>query len=435
MPAETWSTSSRGMHRYPAMASMVQNTEWHSPTVRIGLASLTAPAAPAAPVVAASPAVGRELFEMLLCKSCHGVPGQPAPSDAIALNRVGEKFIGPDALTEFLQIPERNAPWSRMPNFQLNREEASQLAAFLLTQFPAGTPTNPAPDEPSLQRGEQLARDRGCFQCHPNPQSPGRSESQHTAPAFRKLAGTEKRSGCLSSSQPENGSPRFHLSPEEVTALRLFLNVGEESLGRHVASDFTERWSQELRCQACHEAGTGLPPLARSGEKLRPEWMTRLLSGAVGYKPRPWLTSRMPAFPAYASGLAAGFAALDGLPPHSAAEAPLDPVAAEVGRKLVSASTGFACVTCHAIGPFATSTVFEAPGVNLAHASERLHRDYFIRWVRNPQSFDPTTKMPLYFDEEGNSALADYFGGNGPNTLHALWEYLRTAPNIHPPAP
>jgi len=399
------------------------------------LSSLIAPASSAAPAAAANTAVGRELYEMLLCRSCHGIPGQAVPPDAISLNRIGEKFIGPLALTEFLESPERNAPWSRMPNFQLSRDEAAHLAAFLLAQFPAGPQSVSPPDETSLRLGERLANDRGCFQCHLNPQASSRSEALGSVPSLRKLTESEALSGCLSSSNSDNRSPRFHLAPEEVLALRQFLNAGADSLGRAVDSDFAERWRRELRCHACHDTVAELPRLARIGEKLRPEWLKRLFSGKLSDKPRSWLASRMPAFPAYASSLAAGLAAIDGLPAHSPPEPPPDSAAADVGRKLVSASSGFACVTCHAIGPFRTSTVFEAPGVNLAQATDRLHRDYFTRWVRNPQSFDPTTKMPLYFDEEGNSALSDYFGGDGPKTLHALWEYLRTAPNILPPAP
>jgi hypothetical protein len=79
--------------------------------------------------------------------------------------------------------------------------------------------------------------------------------------------------------------------------------------------------------------------------------------------------------------------------------------------------------------------VFEAPGINFSHVAERLLPDYFTRWVRNPQSIEPDTKMPLYFDEDGNSALADVYGGDGPKTLRALWEYLRAGRAIEPPAP
>ena len=42
------------------------------------------------------------------------------------------------------------------------------------------------------------------------------------------------------------------------------------------------------------------PPLTWAGEKLKPEWTAAFLAGQVKYKPRPWLRSRMPAFPARA---------------------------------------------------------------------------------------------------------------------------------------
>lgn len=171
-----------------------------------------------------------------------------------------------------------------------------------------------------------------------------------------------------------------------------------------------------------------------AGEKLRPDWTVRLLSGGIEDKPRPWLQTRMPAFPAYAAGISEGLAAIAGFSTTLPVDEPVDEAIAAQGRTLVSAG-GFSCVSCHAIGPLGASAVFEAPGVNFVFVGERLRRGYFDRWVRNPQAIDPTTKMPLYFDEDGNSALADFFGGDGPQTLRALWHYMRQGRRIVPPGP
>ena len=58
----------------------------------------------------------------------------------------------------------------------------------------------------------------------------------------------------------------------------------------------------------------GRPLLTFAGEKLYAGWMQRLLDGTLPYKPRPELQGRMPAFAAYAAGLAAGLAQQHGYP-------------------------------------------------------------------------------------------------------------------------
>jgi mono/diheme cytochrome c family protein len=112
---------------------------------------------------------------------------------------------------------------------------------------------------------------------------------------------------------------------------------------------------------------------------------------------------------------------------------PPDAALADTGRKLVGANGGFACVSCHGVGEFGATQVFEAPGINLAKSFARLQPDFFRRWLRNPPALDPNSKMPAYFDEEGRSALADVLDGDGPKTIRAVWEYLRLGDKMPPP--
>jgi len=408
--------------------------------VAIWLGSLTAPRSQLKQNFQPVPAIGRSLVETLLCRSCHTLHEDPDAPEKIALRLAGEKFATPGNLAEYLKSPERHFAWSRMPNFQLSEDDAAHIASFVM-HGEIAPPQGPSiPDPNIVRRGKEIAGERGCFQCHDDPEPTSTRSTAPAAPPVSALARNGGTTGCLAEAHgsPDAASqrvPRYRFSSVQRADLAAFLRSGNASLGRHEATDFARRWTRELRCLDCHEKLEGLPRLEQAGEKFRPEWLAQLLGGHVGYKPRPWLASRMPAFPTFAKGLAEGFAAIEGLPARSPEMPPPDPAAAAVGRKLVSASAGFSCVTCHAIGAFTGSSIFEAPGVNLAHAVDRLRPDYFFRWVRNPQTFDPATKMPLYFDEEGNSALADYFGGDGPKTLHALWEYLRPGLQITPPEP
>jgi mono/diheme cytochrome c family protein len=404
------------------------------------LGSLTSPDVPQPSTTPPVPTIGGALVESLLCRSCHTFHDEPETREKASLRSVPEKFITTGSLAAYLQAPERHYAWTRMPNFQLSAEEAAHIAAFALRTNSLENHGPPATSPERIGRGRELAHSRGCFQCHANPEQTPRTPDPSAAPGVRALAQQDSVSGCLAEPRSESGNsttgiPQYSFTPNQRADLAAFLRLGNASLGRHESADFAARWTRALRCGECHSTVEGLPRLEGSGDKLRPEWISRLLSGQVPYKPRPWLASRMPAFPTFANRLAEGFAAMEGLPAQSEPLPPPNPEAAAIGRKLVSASAGFACVTCHAIGAFAGSAIFEAPGVNLAHTVDRLRPDFFIRWVRNPQSFDPATKMPLYFDEDGNSALADYFGGDGPKTLNALWEYLRPGLQTQPPEP
>jgi len=90
-------------------------------------------------------------------------------------------------------------------------------------------------------------------------------------------------------------------------------------------------------------------------------------------------------------------------------------------------------VACHGVGTMLAMEVFESEGVNLALSADRLLPAYYRRWFRNPLAIDPQTKMPMYFDEEGNSPLTDMLGGNGDAQIDAVWHYLRLRDKIQPP--
>lgn len=399
------------------------------------------PRIPRTPAPAAGSApVGKALAESLRCQSCHNLPGGTSDPTRIDLTGIQAKFRGsPAALRDYLVRPSSIHPWGRMPDFGLSTEEAAHLSAWLVSADPnpPGSEAEPDPGtEATRAEGLALAESRGCFACHEAPGIP-----IHPPPALplRALRATDWNRGCAGPAPSEKEDPScrpwYPLTQEERTDLQAFGKTDGTSLSRHVPAEFSERWTVALRCADCHRPDSGLPGLAGAGAKLKPEWLTRLLRGDLPSKTRPWLPARMPAFPWYAERLAAGLAAQHGLPPSTPPESPLDPALAADGRRLVSASGGFACVSCHAVGPSGATAVFEAPGINFTRVAERLHPDYFRRWLLNPQIVDPGTKMPRYFDEEGNSALADYAEGDGPKTLNALWSYLRLGDRMEPPAP
>jgi mono/diheme cytochrome c family protein len=233
----------------------------------------------------------------------------------------------------------------------------------------------------------------------------------------------------------------YKLNAEARVALDRFTLAGFDSLQRHVPSEFALRQVRLLNCTACHGQLELVPPLEILGGKLKPEWNAKFLAGDIPHKIRydnhpkgeAWVEARMPAFKSHARDLASGLAALHGIPPVSPAEPPVDSTLSEAGRKLVGKDGGFSCVACHGVGTMLAMEVFESEGVNLALSADRLLPAYYRRWFRNPLAIDPQTKMPMYFDEEGNSPLTDMLGGNGDAQIDAVWHYLRLRDKIQPP--
>ena len=140
----------------------------------------------------------------------------------------------------------------------------------------------------------------------------------------------------------------------------------------------------------------------------------------------------MPSFSARADGLAKGLALLNGHPPMTPPDIPVDEEKARLGRKLVSANGGFFCFSCHGIGELEPAQVFDAQGINLARVGERLLPEYFRRWMRNPLRVDPQTKMPAYF-HQGQSALFEVLDGDAELQIEALYHYILQGSEMIPP--
>ena len=168
----------------------------------------------------------------------------------------------------------------------------------------------------------------------------------------------------------------------------------------------------------------GRPPLDWAGEKLRPEWMGRMLAGKLAYKPRPGLKARMPGFPAYAEGLAKGLAAEHGFGPQSEALAPADGDLARLGRDLAGAESGFNCVSCHSMGSQKALAGEDTETINFALVPERLRRSYYERFLTDPPRLLPGTKMPQFINPDRTTALKDILDGDADRQFDALWNYF-----------
>jgi mono/diheme cytochrome c family protein len=412
----------------PAVFHGAEGAE-QSKAVAAFLSSLKAGATPSA--TAGNAAEGKALYEKLHCAACHNPP-DATEQDA---KKIGQKQVvakfAPGALPAFLQKPSEHYAWIRMPNFRLTAEEAGNLAAYLEANADKAAAGTAPTDETLISRGRVLVQNSGCLNCHALD-----LQNQFAARPLSSLATDHWNAGCVAEAPAEaSKSPRYAFTAEDRQALRAFAASDRRSLTRQTSVDFLARQTERLNCRECHGKVEGFPAFELLPGKLKPEWAARFIAGNESWKPRTWLEARMPGFPAFAEGLATGLSQVAGLPPKSPEDpAPADTAElAKAGQKIAGANGGFSCISCHGIADFAATQVFEAPGINLAHSFARLQKPYFRRWLRAPTSVDPSTKMPVYFDEEGKSPLPDILGGDGPKTIGAVWEYLRLGDKMQKP--
>jgi mono/diheme cytochrome c family protein len=375
---------------------------------------------------------GKALFEKLHCVACHTAPegGESLPHQ-LSHKQVNAKFA-PGALATFLQKPEEHYAWIRMPNFRLSAEEAKNLAEFLGSVADKAESVHAPTDAALIAKGKQLVTSVGCLNCH----SLDGSKSELTAKPLTELAADKWTAGCLADAPAENSkAPAYAFTAEQRAALRAFAATDRTSLTRHTQGDFLARQSQHLNCRECHGKHEGFPGFDILYGKLKPEWAAKFIAGTESWKPRPWLESRMPAFPAYAQNLAEGLSMTHGFGPKSVADS--KPAEADdlvkSGHKLVGSQGGLQCISCHPVNELGATQVFEAPGINLGHSFARLEPSFFRRWLRAPTSIQADSKMPVYFDEDGRSPLPDIQGGDGPKTIQAVWEYLRLGKDMPKP--
>ena len=383
------------------------------------LSSLGTPAA--TPATAPSDdevAAGEQGFEMLHCASCHVTTGNPRPGQ-ISLAGVRAKFA-PGALAAFLKQPNRHYAWIRMPDFRLADAEASALAAWLNT-LGGTSPTASETAAGDATRGKQLVQARGCLSCH----------TLDLANEFRARDLAELPAAAWASSWHDaaSASARYTLTGDERAAFRAFAATDRRSLERRAPAAFAASTVEKLNCLGCHGTLERVPSLDLVGGKLRPEWTRALIDGSLGYKPRPWMEARMPAFPSYAEQLVAGLAAEHGLSATSVPEtSTIDEEMAEAGRKMV---TSGGCANCHNVARFVGAQVPTTAGINLATTADRLRYSYYTRWMLNPPRVWPGTIMPKYFDK--TRGPFDFYEHDATRQMRALWEYMRKRDAMAPP--
>jgi len=390
---------------------------------------------------------GGEHFHRLGCVACHTQAGGEVDPSRVPLANVAFKFQ-PGALAGFLKKPDAWYAHIGMPDFALSDAEANEIAAFLLdasgkierkpSDFPKGDAT----------KGMAIASELNCGSCHAGTGAMNVTLANTDAIFAKDWAAT----GCVSP-HPGPKAPKLALTDDDRAALVAFSKKGTAPLTRNVPAEYAASKLESLRCTSCHgmdghpskldtthveskslvahvkgeneKLDQSRPHLTYIGEMLHASFIEGMINGtptSTGIRPRPWLDMRMPAFHSYSSGLASGLARIHGVEPGKPEAPQVDAALAEIGKKIAS-NDGFGCTTCHGVGTMKPTAAFEVEGINFALAHERLRKEWFIRWMDNPPSVTPATKMPRY-SEDGKSQRPE-LDGDAAKQFDAIWNYIQ----------
>ncbi|MBI3089180.1 MAG: c-type cytochrome [Candidatus Tectomicrobia bacterium] len=191
----------------------------------------------------------------------------------------------------------------------------------------------------------------------------------------------------------------------------------------------------DLNCAACHQIEDqtpqpGAPPLDFEGERVRPEWLFDFLKQPRSI--RPWLRMRMPTFRLGDREALAITKFLETqrkrhdepLPAKFRFAGRSEPELTDAAKKLMTPEY-LDCLTCHLRGKESRSVKPDERAPDLSLVPQRLNPDWIIRWLQDPQSFQPGVKMPNFFDDE-SSGPEDILGGDEARQMIALRDFLVT---------
>ncbi len=376
---------------------------------------------------------GFELFHSVGCVACHSTREANSTeqnlSGSTALGDLSQKY-NVEGLVEFLENPHAVRPSGKMPNMQLNHFEAVDISNYLL-QNSTATSTHWKPNPELAKTGRQLFEKLNCAQCHT-------TILENTPPpaSKSKLADLRLDQGCLSGDAGD--WPNFQLSDSNQKLIRETLRQFPTELSNDQQIQLT---LHSYNCFACHdrngiggvsdersvhfktdnmnlgEQGRIPPTLTGVGAKLKSTWMRDVLVN--GRSIRPYMKSRMPQFGEENIGhLVDLFESTDKLPEIEFPKFDDQKEMRKTGLELAG-HKGLNCVACHTYQYKLADTM---PAVDLTEMTERLKKNWFHRYMLNPQNYSPNTVMPSFWP--GGVGIRKDLKGDPDFQVEALWQYL-----------
>ncbi len=395
----------------------------------------------AEPLDPAAAARGRELFHSVGCVACHSPRNDDGserlPNSSVPLGSLEDKY-NIAGLVDLIENPLAVRPSGRMPNMRLTHWEARDIAHYLLSTTTAASEPNgetkPAEsfrlDSALAEQGQRRFVQLGCSQCH----AVAEAKAERNYPPLTLARANE---GCLSDKPGD--WPQYRLDEPQRKAIRAALGRASKAL---TATDQIKLTLVTFRCVACHQRdnlggvsaerdeyfqttnenlgpqGRIPPQLTGVGAKLQPKWMREVL--VRGRAIRPYLKTRMPQYGTdNVAHLVDLFQQTDNLPAVDFATVKDQKQMREAGHELAG-NTGLNCIACHT---FQFKPAATMPAVDLTEMTERLRKEWFYHYLREPQRFNLNTVMPSFWPR-GRAIRKDILDGDDAQQIEALWQYL-----------
>ncbi len=378
-------------------------------------------------------AQGRRLVENLGCFGCHTIRGEGS-SIGPELTNLGGK-VNPEWLYGWIANPKQYFPNSRMPVFNLTKDQSVLIGDYLLSVKTGSK--NPHDFMPNLQDarakdlGQKLIAERGCAGCHDMkgfdrisaPELTHVGDKTADVLEFGNAKGvkrdlysymltkiTDPRS--FDTDKFKGKMPKFGLEKSDAKTIAVYLmSLSGQELPPEYTKDLQEQNSPLLAgrrifaqhdCAACHRiSGVGGkvgPELTREGEMVRPGWMFEFLKQPI--RIRWWADARMPNYhltDQEATTLTEYFMSLSNQPAPYEYTPPDQKVfpLAQLGAKYFS---DLKCQSCHPLAGKQGVAGGDSKklGPDLGMAPARLKKDWIFRFLKDPQGFSPGTQMPSF---------------------------------------
>jgi len=288
-------------------------------------------------------------------------------------------------------------------------------------------------DQTKAAKGRELFHSLNCAACH---------EPEANTPALPTLTRLNPSRGCLAETIDAT-TPNFHLDAPKREAIRKALaTLNRKDIAPPLPQQRLSQTMATLRCTSCHvrdavggvtsdrsalftsnvddlgDEGRIPPHLDGVGDKLRPEWLKKVLT--EGASVRPYLNTRMPQFGA--ANVAHLTDLLVSLDRHALLIEPVTDspdTQRDAGRKLIG-TDGLSCIACHR---FNRQPAHALQVLDLTTVTARLNEDWFRQFLRDPNRFHPGTRMPALWPN-GKSLLPTVLDGDTDRQHAAIWTYL-----------
>lgn len=295
-------------------------------------------------------------------------------------------------------------------------------------------------DSKLVAQGRELFVKQGCASCHQHDAVKDLQALVKVAPEFKSL---DLATGCLAES-PAAVAPKFALTNRQrediKAAVVADLKNGSQDLSSQekIASTMLT-----LNCYACHQRdkiggvpreldalftgsipemgdeGRVPPHLGGVGDKLQTSWLKEVMN--KGAKDRPYMATRMPKFGEQNVGqLIELFAEVDRRTdiPEVTFDSPEHRILGEA--RLMVGDKALSCIKCHYFDKHKATGI---QSVDMTTMTKRLRRDWFHRYLINPQEYRPGTRMPGAWPN-GRTVVRKILGGDTPQQIEAIWRYL-----------